>query len=198
MSSHLAIHPDLKAKTWYSILPNSLLRVTFRQLGKQHFLIVRDPFTRLESFYKSKILAVNNYTSLPRGWQHCQQLILKQLGISPECELETGRQAFTKLSFSSFIELLPEVYKKDGHLTPQRDKIYVSNMYDKVLKLEVPEDLTFLQEKLGIDTGKKTGNSDRHITSPIEWDDKDITIVTKLYKDDFKLFDYEIFPRSRK
>jgi len=191
MSSHLAIHPDLTQRTWYSVLPNSIWRVSFRQMGKQHFLIVRNPFSRLESFYRSKLKAVSTYTDLPRGWQNCQQIIIKQLGLSIDQPFEEVKQALSQLSFSSFIQMLPSIYKKDSHLKPQSDKIYVSNMYDRILKLEDPKDMIFLEEKLGIDTRKKTGESIQFQNQEISWTEDDRQIVRKLYHYDFRFFEYE-------
>jgi hypothetical protein len=164
---------------------------------QRHFLLVRDPYQRLESFYKDKFrleptLALRTYTEL----QYCQRLFCPYLQITQESEPALIREKLLSFSFAHFIQLLPELYLADGHLHPQA---HISTLrwrgrtiqlqFDRVLKIESAPDLAYVQDALALDLSQ-TYNSTRQVAWSTPWRPDLRAVVNRLYKADFVAFAY--------
>jgi hypothetical protein len=164
-----------------------------------HFLLVRNPYDRLESFYKDKFRQVPATQRLTYDQlQDCQRFFCPFLHIHPDDAPATIREKLLGLSFARFIELLPQVYQCDLHLRPQvmtklvyyRRRPIASLKIDRTLHMESPDDLRYLQDELGIDLSRKH-NSTQTIPLANPWSPELRAIVNKLYRADFQEFGYE-------
>ena len=160
---------------------------------RKHYLLVRNPYDRLESFFRDKLRkhAVPN-----RGWQRSQRIFFPLLGINKGTPNDDVKEKLMCLSFDTFIKYLPCLYFKDGHLHPQ---FWVENIghrlfkwtitFDKVLKMEQQEDLAFLANNLKIDLQIRY-NYTRDIDIEINWAEKTREIVNSIYHLDFIHYNY--------
>ena len=163
------------------------------------YLLVRNPYDRLESFYKDKFINHPNTTAFSEGynWQHSQKIFFPFFNINLTDSFDTVRKRLPEISFSDFIRVLPHVYKRDAHLIPQykvenikmRSYVVARIKYDRVLKLENPETPDFLNS-IGIDTVHKY-NSTQHIPGHFHWDQESREIVNTIYRQDFLKYDYQ-------
>jgi hypothetical protein len=79
-----------------------------------HYLLVRNPYDRVVSFYKDKLLAepsskLCSYAEL----QRCQRLFCPHLQIDPHDSPTTIREKLLSLSSAQFIDLLPDIKRID-------------------------------------------------------------------------------------
>jgi len=176
----------------------------------RHYLLVRDPYQRLESFFKDKFrqepaLKLNENDQV----QRCQRMFFPYLAINPDEPPPLIRRNLLKVPFDQFIAFLPHVYQLDGHLVPQvrTTKIHLRKRakfpflirklseipipFRKILKLESADDLAFLQNELSIDLSKKHNNTDK-IKLPNPWTPELRAVVNNLYRADFQTFDYDL------
>ncbi|MGM0377517.1 MAG: hypothetical protein ACQEQ0_12145, partial [Bacteroidota bacterium] len=96
--------------------------------------------------------------------------------------------AFKELTFEKFIRLLPQAYMKNRHLHPQV-KILKDLKNVHKLKLESEEDLQFMKNELGIDTGIRANQTDKK-DFDLKWTREMYDVVNKLYSEDFDFFGY--------
>ena len=175
---------------------------------KNHYLLVRNPYKKIISFYKDRFYFVsltqkNNPCS---PWQGVQKMIFPYLGID---EKRDSREQILKkwnISFVDFVSnILPKIYKMNGHLTPQHWIFYLRKREKgeiiitstkkhpifknvEIIKIEDREALTKFCEKIGYDVNRKIHNTQK-IEDP-ELTPDVIKIINKIYKDDFKIFGY--------
>ena len=164
-----------------------------------HFLVVRNPYTRLESFFKDKfrqdpVVRLRTYDQL----QRCQRLFCAYLQIVPADSPMTIREKLLSLSFEQFVQLLSTVYLQDGHLHPQiqmttirfRGAPLLLN-FARVFKLESATDMADLQAKLAIDVSQPI-NHTHQVKWSSPWQPDLYAVVNELYKADFETFQYEM------
>lgn len=164
-----------------------------------HFLLVRNPYQRLESFYKDKFRqdpmhTLRAYTEL----QRCQRFFCPYLHIEPSDAPITIREKLLSVSFAQFVQLLPEVYLFDEHLHPQ---VYIMTSrwhcisfqfkFNRILQVESAHDLAYLQDKLGLDVSQKYNHTEQ-VVYPTPWPLELCALVNQLYKADFVAFNYEM------
>ena len=166
---------------------------------RRHFLLVRDPYKRAVSFYKDKFRQVPldkwlTYDEL----QSCQRLFCPHIDLTPNDSPAEIRHKLLSVSFAQFINLLPQVYQRDAHLRPQTQLIMIffrgmpiKLKFDRILKVELADDLAYLQDELSIDLSKRH-NSTHKIQLPNPWDPSLLAVVNNLYRADFEAFNYEM------
>lgn len=167
----------------------------------QYYMLVRDPYDRLESFFKDKLrkslLTYEN--NIHFEWQNCQKIILKRLGYDP-CALD-ARRRLSRTSFEQFIRMLPFIYKIDAHLHPQYTVLgqYVTKFGIKIkfnfnnFEVIKVEDIIELQSKLSameIDLSKKINHTE-DVFESLEWNSDMRMIVNDIYYKDFISWNYE-------
>jgi hypothetical protein len=200
-------------KVWFSTLENQqeLVRASTDEvlqnsmqddlsLRKKHFLLTRDPYDRLESFFRDKFR--KNILSIPsakrHNWQYCQRLFFSTMQIRDENNTEKIREAFLKYSFADFMNYLPNVWRLDGHLAPQYEAHFLASsagliklVFDSYLPVESENTSLFLTAELEIDLSLAR-NSTKSVTEKINWTPEARAIANKIYREDFVNLNYEI------
>jgi len=120
-----------------------------------NYAIGRDPYDRLESFYRDKL---NKCLNTSRKWGRTQRIFFKPLGLSIFSAHQKKFEALNQVDFEKFIQLLPQVYRKNRHLHPQV-KVLKNLRNVHTLKLESEDDLQFMKNELGIDTSRRERQS---------------------------------------
>ncbi len=153
--------------------------------GKPKYVIGRDPYTRLESFYRDKLNKDLDKTSY---WLRSQKIFFKPLAIKKSDAIEKKYNALKNISFQEFIQFLPEVYMNNRHLHPQY-KIFKNLNEEKRFKMESKEDRDYIENYLKLDLSKKA-NTTQKSKFDLQWNPNMISIVNKLYHQDFEYFNY--------
>jgi len=173
-----------------------------RKTRRPHYLLVRNPFRRLESFFKDKFRQhpAQVQPSSDHEWQYSQRLFFPALCLDAAGSFEAVHDRLTRFPFDAFIEFLPQVILHDGHLVPQhhaRDVIAQGRSYrlrfERNLKVEAPDDRAFMQRALGLDT-TIVGNSTQDVSASISWSSAAQATVRDLYAQDFSIFGYATAP----
>lgn len=181
---------------WYYFYYSIFYPGTFKK-----YLIVRDPYRRLVSFFNDKFRQVLLDYPNHDEWQQCQQLFFEPLGIAKDASAKDIRQSLLETTFDKVIALLPRVYTQDKHLTPQAwakkkcfkklgIRLCVNMSYDRVIKMEDTSALHDLAKELELDLNINV-NKTKSRQQPIVWDETSKAIVNKLYKNDFETFKYD-------
>lgn len=165
-----------------------------------HYLIVRNPYHRVESFYKDKLRKeflrhCRPYDQIER----CQRVFFPYLQIRPQDSPQEICEKFLGLSFAQFVELLPEIYREDAHFSPQvlttklhfQDRPILPLTFTRILKLEAQDDLHYLEKRLHLNLSQKINSTEKIVLSN-PWTLPLRTIVNDLYQADFDRFDYEL------
>jgi hypothetical protein len=148
------------------------------------YLIVRNPYDRLESFYRDKLGKDVNPKKI---WLSSQKIYFEPLGITDATD-EVKMQAIRDMAFEKFIRILPLNYMKNRHLHPQY-KIFSGLKPKRILKMESPDDMRFLSEKLQLDMEIRANSTEKK-EKHIHWDKDLADIVNRIYEKDFKLYGY--------
>lgn len=166
--------------------------------GSKYFL-ARDPYNRLESFYRDKFILHPQRSVFKENfqWQHCQKIFFPEYGFKSD-DFEAVRNALMTTSFEKFINMLPSKYMLDRHLMPQifslclkeNDSIVRIDV-DRILKMEEENDLLFLHSHLHIDTSIKE-NETRLNNIDIAWNATLRKIVNTYYEPDFEELEYDM------
>ncbi len=160
-----------------------LFRLLFSK--KDKYIVVRNPYERLESFYRDKL---GTHLVESKKWARSQKIFFNPLAVKNKSTREKFK-ALSSLSFESFVKLLPEVYTKNRHLHPQ-NRLFKKIKHKKILYMEKEEDLLFLAENLHLDLNIKANTTDKS-KHHLEWTPSMISIVNNLYAEDFKLYNFE-------
>lgn len=156
-----------------------------RLSSKPKYVIGRNPYTRLESFYRDKL---NKDLDQTDYWLRSQKIFFKPLEIKKSASIEKKYTALKNISFQEFIHFLPEVYMNNRHLHPQY-KIFKNLKVEKKFKMESEKDKHFIEENLKLDLSKKANTTEK-AKFDLQWNDAMYKIVNELYKDDFEYFNY--------
>ncbi len=175
-----------------------LLKEVRADAGPEYIMLVRNPYKRLESYFKEKlrqkvkmVFDVNPYI-LKRH----QTIFFPCLGLSEDDSLQRKQERLLQLDFKRFILALKDVYKFEDHLSPQTmnfsrsmfGKTFTMKM-DRYVKIESKEELGDLASYLGLDFSIRL-NSSAEVDERIDWDDETEAIVQQIYKNDFETFGY--------
>lgn len=201
MFSNLESQENLANAEGSKEFSNNLIK-RFSSKALPHYFLVRNPFTRLESFFRDKLRKGPTEEMSYRGRIRNSQIVFfPLLGIDKDNdELETIRQKLLAVTFEDFIGYLPKVHEKDHHLRPQYQVLHrrigkvipFQIKVDKVMKMEESSTMDFLSDELNLTVRRK---KNVNVTSgkygePLEWKSEMVDIVTNLYKLDFEYFGY--------
>ncbi|MFW6043739.1 MAG: sulfotransferase family 2 domain-containing protein, partial [Marinilabiliaceae bacterium] len=150
-----------------------------------NYVVGRDPYNRLESFYRDKL---NKCLSPGKKWGGAQRIFFRPLGLTFLSSNKKKYEALNQLTFEKFIRLLPRAYMKNRHLHPQV-KIFRNLKNVHTLKLESREDLQFMKDELGIDTSIRENKTDK-AGFDLKWTREMLDVVNELYGEDFEFFGY--------
>lgn len=200
------MYSTLKAQESIEEIPKSfslVLKIIFNNLNLTQavfFLLVRNPYHRLESFFKNKFR-----TTLPRiqrsgEWQPCHEIFFPHLELRKSPNPTLVIEKLSGINFTKFISLLPLVYTKDGHLYPQnwarhlhirynKYRVGIPIKYKEVFKMESEKDLNKMAKLFMLDLEIRE-NSTQSVNEQLDWTEKEYNIVNELYKYDFKYYKY--------
>lgn len=173
----------------------------------KYYIIVRDPYKRVESFYKNKFLkAEENRLWMvkqqeTKSWQASTEIFFPYLGLNTDMDPTIISKKLVSVKFEEFISILPEVYLKDPHLTPQSFAgralfkkygihLKIPIRFERIYQLESKEDLKEMSKIFNIDINKKF-NSTKHIKTTLEWSPESLKTIKRIYHSDFKNFSYK-------
>jgi len=167
----------------------------------QFYFIVRNPYKKIESFFREKFRKSLDYYDINGYWQDSQKIFFPYLNIDDSMSSELIKEKLQKTTFNEMVALLPEVCMLDGHLQPQylKTRIYFRRLrlnftipikFKKVFKLESKSDLRELRDIFNINIESKV-NETSSVKGELIWTKETIGIVDEIYKVDFDLFDYK-------
>lgn len=214
MYSSLSFQSDLQEIFLNNYL--DYLKFKSQQSQKQTFMLVRNPYTRLISFFEDKFIRHPNMSRAAKvkycgksDWQKCQKIFFPYLNIESSLSVEEVTEKLEQTSFEDFSGCLPHVYLQDYHLSPQINvlkfhksiksldkEFYFSEPVireievDNFFKLE-NLDTKYFGQKLHLNLAEVRNKTD--YTKP--WtsyfnNSKLLKIFNDLYQEDFTFFDY--------
>jgi len=171
------------------------------------FMVVRDPYDRIESFYKDKFLKAEEYrlwmieNKMERNWQMSTEIFFPFLDLDTSMSPSDVNGKLLSVSFQQFISLLPKVIMKDAHLKPQHMGARVTSKnlgfqlsipirFKKIFKLESEKDLAEITDLFNVDLKTKE-NSTKHIKKCFDWSQDSMNIIEGIYAKDFEQFEYQ-------
>lgn len=162
---------------------------------RPQYLLVRNPYDRLESFFKNKLR--RSVDDSPE-WQKPQRVFFDVIGVErgdTPAIIAAKMRAFT---FADFIESLPLVYRRNRHLHPQHWVAYagprqwgIVARLDRVFHLEQAEELAEMAALLRLDIAHKS-NTTAAVTADTPWTPELRAIVQDLYRTDFERYGYPL------
>lgn len=214
MYSSLSFESDLQEIFLNNYL--DCLKFKSQQSQKPTIMLVRNPYTKLISFFEDKFIRHPNMSIEAKvkycgksDWQKCQKIFFPYLNIEPVLSMEEVTKRLEQTSFEEFSNCLPHIYLQDYHLSPQintlkfcksikslnknvyfSEPITVDLRVDEIFKLENLEP-DFLGKKLSLNLPKARNKT--HYTKPWEsyfTNSEVLAIVNDLYQEDFTYFDY--------
>jgi len=156
-----------------------------RQRQRQRFLLVRK--------HPSKRLIP--YDEL----QACQRILCSHLEITADDSPPEIQSKLLNVSFDRFIGLLPRIHHLEAHLHPQvwtrrvywSDRAIWSISFSRVLKVESPTDMDYLEKRLLVDMCVNHNTTDS-VPLPDPWSRESRAVVNEVYQPDFERFGYEM------
>lgn len=167
-------------------------------VDRKQYLLVRNPYLRIVSFFKDKFRQVVANHKGKKGWQHCQKIFFDDLGLEETLHYKIIKSKLLDTSFDEFITLLPHLYHLDSHLEPQyfiektlADTLGTTSLkLERVYKMECPNHLKEMATTFNLDLSIKK-NATNKVNSPINWTKGTQKIINEIYANDFKVFDYD-------
>ncbi len=178
-----------------------VLRRRVMSRGSKCYLLVRNPYDRVASFFRDKFRQAVEVSRQRGRWQNCQKIFFPPLGIGISGDPSSVASVMSNTPFSKFVSMLPEVYRFDGHLQPQ---IWKENLpwpgkippwqmavrFERTYKMEAAQDLLEMADLFDIDIRNKHNSTDAS-QGQIIWSPHDRRIVEKIYRADFLRYDYQ-------
>lgn len=148
----------------------NLNRVTVYDNSYKTYILVRNPYKRIESIYKDKVLGMKFNSD-----QNCQKEIFKFY------------KKTDNISFKSFVEdFLPISLYKEMHFFPQN--ICIPYFVNEINILKMEKDMPFIFKITNSEIIHHNKSEDLNLV----WDDNMINVIYKLYKLDFIEYGYDI------
>jgi hypothetical protein len=176
-----------------------LIKQWVPSISVAHYLLVRNPYDRIESFFKEKLRSkVREVTNLVNPYQlklH-QEIFYPFAGIMASDDLNTKQQKLLNFSWDDFILTLPHVYLKDEHLRPQsyimrqlvKRAVPISFRFDRIFQIESADHLKIIASDLHIDLTIRENQTAR--SEEVVWNRNALDIVNDLYHRDFEMLGY--------
>jgi hypothetical protein len=170
--------------------------------GPEYVMLVRNPYRRLESFFKEKLRQKVKmvFDDDPYILKRHQEIFYDYLKIKPLDPLEVKAAALLKLTFKEFIMNIEKVYKIEDHLAPQTlnfsrgllgiDRVMRMNKY---VHLENADEMKWLADYFKLDLSIRI-NTSHEINDSMAWDDESIAVVKNIFRKDFDTFGYNVEP----
>ncbi len=134
-------------------------------------------------------------------WQACTEPFFPYLDINTDIDPSVVSKKLMSTKFEDVISILPNVFMKDGHMTPQHHarkftfkkhglRFNIPIKFEKVFKMENQEDLRKLSAIFNIDLSVKSNNTS-NIKEEIKWSTQSDKTIENIYDKDFKYYNYK-------
>lgn len=166
----------------------------------RHVLLVRNPYSRMISFFQDKFrydLERGRKGRLYHNWMCPQKIFFPYVDVNKCDSYEIIRKKLSLFEFNELIELLPKVYRRDFHVMPQchikiKGKVLaiLPLFFNEIIKIEDQEAVKRMAVEFNIDlTIKANATSKQNIE---DWfNSETYVIMNRLYQQDFKFFKYQ-------
>lgn len=158
------------------------------------FIITRDPYTRLVSFYKDKL--IKNMT--PDLTQLCQKELLKYFTkdelINKKISFERFIKSLAKGYMDDHVKPQYEVLQRTGHLRKRNGKLEFNYTSPPIYRIKLELGINQLSNILGINPDCYLSNETSNVGVNIVWTREMRRIVNILYAKDFLLLGYSMLP----
>ena len=170
--------------------------------GPEYVMLVRNPYRRLESFFKEKLRQKIKmvFDDNPYILKRHQEIFYNYLKIKSSYPLEVKASALLRLTFKEFIMNIKNVYQLEDHIAPQtlnfsRKFMGVNRVMqmNKYVHLENKVEMKWLADYFKLDLSIRI-NATHQIDNEIEWDDESIAVVKDIFRKDFETFGYSVEP----
>jgi hypothetical protein len=148
------------------------------------YALVRSPYTRLESFYKDKLIKAMSKEMN----QSCQRAMAEIFGRE---RLVNQQVSFQEFILESFKRNLPHILEKkyyDSHFKTQSS--FIPSPINHVIHIENLEEMDKLSDILGINLNEYQYNNTNDIEIALEWTSEMRELVNDFYRVDFERFGY--------
>lgn len=161
-----------------------------------YFLSVRNPYTRIESFFKDKFRKSVILSEEKNEWQDFQKRFFAHLGLRTTMLPKTVGHKLRSTSLAEMLSILPEVYTSDPHIWPQHWHktilgVSIPMKFDRVFKMECPDDLSEIATTFDLNFSI-SANSTQSVKETLVWTEEHIEMVKHIYREDFKRFGYSL------
>ncbi len=203
MFTSLKVQNNLvKVKPNKKILLLALMSWIYRT--SKFYLIVRNPYDRTESLYKSKFLVAEKYCEkmiVKYGnvtWQKCTEYFFPFLNIAHDMDPTTISKKLASTKFQDFVAILPSVFMREAHMIPQYHSLKFTFKkigilfslpikFQNIFKIESQENLNEMARIFDLDLSIKANRT----SGNIKWNNSSRKIVENIYEKDFRYFKYE-------
>mgnify|MGYP000064513204 FL=1 len=139
----------------------------------EHFVLVRNPYARLGSFFKDKFRRnIRNKKPGKICWQDCQRLFFQVLGLDEAADDDIKRQSFLQTTYADFIGCLPGCYLRDAHLQPQylllKEIAGLRTAGFHLVHLESKNETAAFAGRSGINLGRKVNSTQTQVSDELE------------------------------
>lgn len=143
---------------------------------KNIYIITRDPYKRIESFYKEKLLKnmIAGFT------QHCQQKLLQYFPLDRLLEKQ--------VSFQEFIGAIEQGYS-DAHIGLQSN---ILKKYTPTVKIKLEGGLDQLTTLLGVNPNTYIRNTTDEVNVWMQWTPEMRHVINTIYATDFVNMGYSM------
>lgn len=176
-----------------------LLKEISLHAGPEYFMLVRNPYNRLESYFKEKLRQKVKmvFDETPYILKRHQTIFYPYVGLTEGDSLERKHDRLLQFDFKRFIHALPEVYRVEDHLAPQTTnfsrsflgKTFTMKM-NRYVRIENKDEFGDVASYLELDFSVRL-NSSAGVDEKIEWDNETEAIVQRIYRKDFETFGYD-------
>lgn len=177
--------------------PRHVMRALARGEAGRVVQVVRHPVARVESCFRDKYRKQPERIGVPGfAWQACHEILYPYLDLRPTDPAERIAERFLAFSFAEFVALLPEVYDRDPHFSPQaweQEIRAAGRSWGRVRPtlLRVEDETAEIEARTGLDLATKTNATD-HIERDYVVDAESAAILARLYREDFPLGEYPL------
>lgn len=158
------------------------------------FIITRDPYARLVSFYKDKL--IKNMT--PELSQICQKELLKyftkQELIKKQVSFERFIKALERGYADEHVRPQYKVLERTGHLRKKDGILHINHNAPPLYRIKIEQGINQLANLLEINPDDYQSNTTDDVHTDIVWTREMRRIVNVLYAKDFLLLGYSMIP----
>lgn len=186
---------DLKYLSYKLTYP--IFRHILKYYSYDKYLLVRNPYDRFLSLFSDKFRKQpERILSGLHKWENIHTCMFPYIGLSNSDSDDVIANKFLTMQLSDLISLLPELVHLDEHFMPQKktvqydafSRVPITIPMKKIFKLEDQKENFSHFTGVNFDIRRNTSNSNRFkgkLTT------EDLLVINRIYKEDFKLGNYQ-------